>query len=34
MTYVISDLHGRFDLYSEMLEKLQLSPDADAHGEP
>ena len=27
MTYVISDLHGRFDLYSEMLEKLQLSPD-------
>ncbi len=27
MTYCISDLHGRFDLYRSMLEKISFSPD-------
>ena len=27
MTYVISDLHGRYDLYLEMLERIQFSPE-------
>ena len=27
MTYVISDLHGRYDLYLEILEKIQFSAD-------
>ena len=27
MTYVISDLHGRYDLYSKMLKKINFSPN-------
>ena len=31
MTYVISDLHGRYDLYLEMLEKVRFSADDVLH---
>ena len=27
MTYAISDLHGRYDLYLEMLKRIQFSPE-------
>ena len=27
MIYVMSDFHGRYDLYLEMLKKIRFSPD-------
>ena len=27
MTYAISDLHGRYDLYLEMMERIRFSPE-------